>query len=211
MVNGPVVAMGAPHHALSAGETRQKRFFPNADRQIYLALLGVGYMFFQGQEAEVQDRLDAQESLNQALRADIASLAPAADLERQLLDGSAQIQQVLATDVAWGRLLNDLGRVIPDRVWLDSFAARAERDPENPAALGTVSMNGTAFDYPDAASWLRTLDSDRWPAVGAGWVLNTAQEEIVNGVAAVTFSSVGTLTTSALDDRIDERVPTVPE
>ncbi len=200
-----------PPEAAIRAAARRRRFGLILLGVIYLALLGVGYMFFQGQEAEVQDRLAAQESLNQALRADIASLAPAADLERQLLEGAAQVQQVLATDIAWGRLLNDLGRVIPDRVWLDSFAARAERDPENPASLGTVSMNGTAFDYPDAASWLRTLDSDRWPAVGAGWVLNTAQEEIVDGVAAVTFSSVGTLTTSALDDRVTERIPTVPE
>lgn len=200
-----------PPEAAIRAAARRRRFGFILLGVIYLALLGVGYMFFQGQEAEVQDRLAAQESLNQALRADIASLGPAADLERQLVEGAGQIQQVLATDVAWGRLLNDLGRVIPDRVWLDSFAARAERDPENPVSLGTVSMNGTAFDYPDAASWLRTLDSDRWPAVGAGWVLNTAQEEIVDGVAAVTFSSVGTLTTSALDDRVVDRIPTVPE
>ena len=107
--------------------------------------------------------------------------------------------------------MNDLGRVIPDRVWLDSFSARAEVDPENPGSLGAVAMTGTAFDFPDAASWLRTLDSDRWPAVGAGWVLATTQEQVVEGVVAVTFSSVGTLTSAALDDRINERIPTVPE
>ena len=113
--------------------------------------------------------------------------------------------------MAWGRLLNDLGRVIPDRVWLDSFTARAEADPENPGSLGAVAMNGIAFDYPDAASWLRTLDSDRWLALGAGWVLATVQEQVVDGVTAVSFSSVGTLTPAALDDRLSDRIPTVPE
>jgi len=200
-----------PPEAAIRAAARRRRFGFILLGVVYLGVLAVGYMFFQGQKAEVEDELALQEATNQALQAEIGALSPAADLERQLRDGAAQIQQVLATDVAWGRLLNDLGRVIPDRVWLESFAARAEVDPENPLSFGTVSMNGTAFDYPDAASWLRTLDSDRWPSVGAGWVLNTTQEELFDGVPAVTFSSVGTLTAAALDQRVDDRVPTVPE
>ena len=168
-------------------------------------------MLFQGQAGELEDRLTEQEMINQRLQADIAALAPARQLETDLRSGAGQITHILATDIAWGRLLNDLGRVIPDRIWLDSFTATAEVDPENPGALGAVAMTGIAFDYPDSASWLRTLDSDRWPAVGAGWVLSTTQEQVVDGVVAVSFSSVGTLTSAALDDRVNERIPTVPE
>ncbi len=200
-----------PPEAAQRAAARRRRLGLVLLALLYLGLLAVGYLYFQGQRDEVEDRLAQQEATNQALRAEIAALSPAADLERQLRDGATQIEQALATDVAWGRLLNDLGRVIPDRVWLDSFAARAEIDPENPLSFGTVSMNGTAFDYPDAASWLRTLDSDRWPSVGAGWVLNTTQEELFAGVPAVTFSSVGTLTAAALDQRVVDRIPSVPE
>lgn len=200
-----------PPEAAIRAAARRKRFGLVLLALVYLQLLGVGYMFFQGRLSEVQDELADKQAANQVIQADIAALEPARQLEADLRDGSNQIQQILATDIAWGRLLNDLGRVIPDRVWLDSFTARAEVDPENPGALGAVSMNGIAFDYPDAASWLRTLDSDRWPAVGAGWVLSTAQEEVIDGVVAVTFSSVGTLTNAALDDRVNDRIPTVPE
>lgn len=200
-----------PPEAAQRAAARRRRLGLVLLGLLYLGLLAVGYLYFQGERDEVEDRLAQQEATNQALRAEIAALSPAADLERQLRDGATQIEQALATDVAWGRLLNDLGRVIPDRVWLDSFAARAEIDPENPLSFGTVSMNGTAFDYPDAASWLRTLDSDRWPSVGAGWVLNTTQEELFAGVPAVTFSSVGTLTAAALDQRVADRIPSVPE
>ena len=108
-----------------------------------------------------------------------------------------------ACSTTWG------GLSLTESGWIRS---RPERSSiPYPASLGTVTFNGTAFDFPDAASWLRTLDSDRWPAIDTGWVLSTTSGEIFDGVVVVQFSSVGTLTNVALDDRAAERIPTVPE
>ena len=225
-----------PDAALRAA-ARRKRFGFILLGLVYVALLAVGYMYFKGQLTEVEDQLAGQQADNnliraeisalapaaeldaqytagsnqiQAIRAEISALAPAAELDAQYTAGSNQIQAILASDIAFGRLLNDLGRVIPDRVWLDSLTATAQSDPANPSALGSVTMNGIAFDYPDAASWLRTLDSDRWPAVGVGWVLSTVQGD-VEEVPVVAFASVGVLTAASLDDRAARRIPAVPE
>lgn len=199
-----------PEGALRAA-ARRKNFGFLVLGLLYVVLLAAGFLYFQGQAGEVDDRLATQQTINQELEADIAALAAAAELEAEFVAGIAHLESTLASDIAWGRLLNDLGRVIPDRVWLESFSAQAIVDLENPASFGTVSFNGTAFDFPDAASWLRTLDSDRWPAIDTGWVLTTNQGDIFEGVSVVQFSSVGSLTDAALDERAAGRIPTVPQ
>ena len=86
-----------------------------------------------------------------------------------------QLRAVLIGDINWGSLLNDVGRVIPDDVWLNSLTAERSLPPpgaEGGLAYGSVSMAGTAFSYPDASTWLRTLDSAEWNAVGGAWVSN---------------------------------------
>jgi Tfp pilus assembly protein PilN len=176
---------------------------------LYLGLLVVGYLYFRGQADQAEEARDQQFAVNEDLRQQIVALAPVAALNAEFEQKSEQVGEVLAVDVAWGRLLNDLARVIPDRVWLDGLAASVQVQEDQPG-FGTVQMTGVAFDYPDAATWLRTLDSDQWPAIGAGWVLSTTSEEVVDGVQAVNFSSVGTLTNNALSNRAEERIPEVP-
>lgn len=199
-----------PPEAAQLAAARRKRAGLVLLAIMWLALLFVGFLFFRGQANDKEIERDDQLAINDEIRDQIAALAPVAGLQSELKRRSEAVATVLAVDVSWGRLLNDLGRVIPDRVWLDSFAATVQVDEQTPG-FGTVQMNGVAFDYPDAASWLRTLDSDQWPAIGAGWVLNTAAEEIVDGVEAVTFASVGRLTGNALSDRAQERIPEVPQ
>jgi len=178
---------------------------------LYIGALAFGYLLFRGRADNAEADLAAQLATNDSIRADIQRLAPAAALQSEYRSRVGEVTDVLATDVAWGRFLNDLARVIPDRVWLTSFTAAADTTDDAPGAFGTVTMSGIGFDYPDAASWLRTLQSDRWPAVGAAWVLSTSAEDLFDGIPAVNFSSVGTLTQGAISSRIDERIPEVPE
>ena len=104
-------------------------------------------------------------------------------------------------------MLNDLGRVIPDRVWLDGFSGAADADPET-GAVGSMQTNGTGFDYPDVSAWLRALDSDRFPAVGGTWV-GTAGDSTIGNALVVQFTSTSALTPAAQSNRVDERVPEV--
>ncbi len=178
---------------------------------LYIGALALGYLFFAGRADQAEEDLAAQQATNQAIRDDIGRLASAGNLRNEYRGRAADVSSILATDVSWGRLLNDLARLIPDRVWLTSLTAAATVSDINPGSFGQVTMAGVAFDYPDAASWLRTLDSDRWPAVGAAWVNSTAVEMIAGGVEAVNFSSIGTLTDAAVSSRVDERIPEVPQ
>ncbi len=199
-----------PPEAAQRAAARRKRAGFIFMGVLWLFLLFLGFLFFSNRADQKETERDEQLAVNEGIRREIAALASVAGLQAELDQRSDNVATVLTVDVAWGRLLNDLGRVIPDRVWLESFVAAVQVDEETPG-FGTVQMGGVAFDYPDSASWLRTLDSDQWPAIGAGWVLSTATEDIVEDVPAVVFASVGTLTSDALSNRAEERIPEVPE
>ena len=80
-----------PPEAAIRSADRRRRFGIVMLAVMYVALLGIGYMFFQGREGELQDRLSEQEMINQRLQADIAALAPARQLEADLRSGADQV------------------------------------------------------------------------------------------------------------------------
>ena len=87
-----------------------------------VALVGI-YLFVAGQLADAQDRVAAQRAVNADLQAEIASLSEAREVKDKYDQGVGQITSVLVVDINWGSLLNDVGRVIPDDVWLTSMSA----------------------------------------------------------------------------------------
>lgn len=182
---------------------------------LFLVLLAAVTLFRLGQAGDAEQAVADQQAENQRLLGQIAALSEAEELRTRYDLTAEQIQAVLAVDIEWGSLLNDVGRVIPDRVWLDALSAtRSVPDPdaetEETATYGSLSMSGQAFDYPDASIWLKTLDSAEWDAVGGAWVPSVQLGEI-EGVATVSFSSSSLLTGAALSDRATERVPVVEE
>ena len=173
----------------------------------YLVLLLLLTILWSGRVGRAEDALAAQEETNTALQAQIVELQPVGVLVTRYEENASLIETALETDVSWGRVLNDLGRVIPDRVWLDGFSGSAGRDEET-GAIGTMQTNGTGFDYPDVSAWLRALDSDRFPAVGGTWV-GTAGDATIGNAIVVQFVSQSSLTEAASSNRVDERVPEV--
>lgn len=173
----------------------------------YLVLLVLLTILWSGRVGRAQDALDSQEVENAALQAQIVELQPVGVLVTQYEEDAALIESALAIDISWGRVLNDLGRVIPDRVWLDGFAGSASPDEET-GAVGLMQTNGTGFDYPDVSSWLRALDSDRFPAVGGTWV-GTVGDTMIGNALVVQFTSSSSLTQAAQSSRVNERIPEV--
>jgi Tfp pilus assembly protein PilN len=176
---------------------------------VYLALLALVALWWQGKATDAQDDLDAQLATNAQIEAEIASLGNVLILRSTYEGGVERLGSALATDVAWGRLLNDLARIIPDRLWITSMAGTVTVDEENPFLLGQVSVTGVAFDYPDASSWLRVLDAEEWPALGGGWISSTSRAEIGES-PVVNFTSVASLLDAARSNRVEERTPEVP-
>lgn len=199
-----------PPEARRRVQTRRRRAMLIGVILIYVLLLAVGALYWRTKVTAAERRLEDQQAINAELRAEIGRLENARVLATTYEEKVALLEQLLAIDVAWGRLLNDLGRVIPDRVWLESFTGQVQASPENPADFGAISADGVAFEYPDVASWLRTVDSDQFPALAGAWI-NTASLAEIGEAPVVNFGSVATLTQHALSDRFVERVPEVPE
>ena len=179
----------------------------------WLVVLAAGAWFLNNQLQGVEDDLAAQRRVNQGLEAEIASLSEARDIKTAYDQTAQQISSILVADINWGSLLNDVGRVIPDDVWLVSLAASGSvPDPgaQGGAIYGAVTMTGVAFSYPDASTWIRTLDSAEWNAVGGAWVSNVTLQES-DGVSLVRFSSSASITDGALSSRVQDRIPVIEE
>ncbi len=190
-----------------------------ARRRVFSAILGVvGFIailvmatfWLRGQATQVEDDLAAQQQENQRIQAEIGQLDGARQLRNDYQAGVTHLQSALANDIAWGRLLNDLGRIINPNAWLSSFAAQSTPPTDVDFTFGSMSVAGTAFWFEDASSWLRVLDSSYWPAVGGGWVSSANVAEI-EGIPVVNFSSGAVLTSAALSTRMIDLIPEVPE
>ncbi len=174
----------------------------------YLALLVAITFWWQGRVGEAEDDLEAQQAAVAQVESEIGELRDLEELRTGFESRVAVIDGILARDVAWGRLLNDLARLIPPRVWLGSFTGTVDAVGASPA-VGQISISGTAFDYPDVASWLRALDSTNFPGVSDTWV-SSVSSSAIGQADVVDFSSQTFLTDGALSTRADERVPTLP-
>jgi len=185
---------------------------------IFIGILAVASVFLVGRAVRAEDDLMAQQDRNAQLQRQLAELSEAEQLRRSYDNGVEQVTEALTVDVAWGRLLNDIGRVIPDRVWLTTVAGisqNPEDDETDPIEgsgpiYGALTLGGVAFDYPDASTWIRTLDSAEWDSVAGAWVTTTTSSE-VGGFTTVNFSSAASLTADALSDRLENRIPEVPQ
>ena len=198
-----------PPEAAQRATTRRKTLGVVALGIVYIALLALVALWWQGKATDAENDLDAQLAANARIEAEIASLSSVRALRSTYESSVDRLNTALARDIAWGRLLNDLARIIPDRLWITSLTGTQQLNEENPFLLGQVSIAGTAFDYPDASSWLRVLDAEEWPALGGGWVSSTSRAEIGDS-PVVNFSSVASLLDGARSNRVEERTPEVP-
>lgn len=177
---------------------------------VYLGVLALFGVWNMTKATAAEEAVATQLALNEDIRRQITELEPAQQLRETYQAGVRNIEVIVATDIAWGSLLTDLGRRIPENTWLTSFSAQRGFDPEiSPDIYGSITVAGTAFGYPDAAAWLRAVDGEQWAAVGGGW-LPGASEGTTDDVTVVNFSSNASLTREALSDRTD-RIPVVPE
>jgi Tfp pilus assembly protein PilN len=171
-----------------------------------IGLLGFGVFWWEGRVGEARDALADQLSVNLSLERDVAALAPAAALRTDYRERSELVRVALARDVDWGLLLNDLARLLPPRLWVESFSGTVSLDGP---AFGRVSFSGVGFDFPDVSEWLRALDSEQFRGVTGTWVSSVARG-VIGDSEVVNFSSTASLTPSAASGRADGLIPEVP-
>ena len=174
----------------------------------YLVLLVVGMLFWDTKVDAAREDLDAQTDINLSLEREVAALGDSAVTQTQYQAKADLVRSALASDIDWGIFLNDLARLIPPRVWVESFSGSVVPQT-TPGVVGLVSFSGTGFDFPDVSAWLRALESDQFAGITGPWVTTVSQSSI--GLEeVVTFSSTAVLTTAAVTDRAETLIPEVP-
>lgn len=174
----------------------------------YLALLVGGVFYWNARVSAARAEVDAQGEINRGLEQQVAALADAGGLEEEFEGRAGLVRAALAGDVDWGILLNDLSRLLPTRVWLESFSGSTGPDV-NPEVIGQLSFSCVGFEFPDVSEWLRSLGSGAFAGLTGPWV-TTAVSGAIGEEEVVSFFSTAVLTTGAVTDRADDLIPEVP-
>lgn len=202
-----------PQEGKRQSEGRQRLMLLAALGLIYILLLAVVTIWRQGAVEDAEAEVQQQVQVNQELQLEVNALQGAEVLSQEFNAAVATLGAALINDVSWGRLINDLGRLIPDRVWVTSYSGSVNRpDPtatEGFDRVGDLAFSGVAFTAPDVAAWLRVLDSDRYPGVVGTWATGLTQSSI-GEADTINFGSTTNLTNEALSSRLFERIPEIP-
>lgn len=171
----------------------------------YLAILFLLTLIWQGRASEAEQAAVDQLEINRQLEARVIEFEGIEAVVVEYDANVALMEAVLANDLSWGRILNDIARILPDSVWLESFLGTVDTDPASPE-MGSIQVTGVGFDFPDVSAWLRSLDSDRFPAATGTWVTNV-NEGTIGQAPIVNFVSQTSLTEAARSDRLESRIP----
>ncbi|MDQ3756459.1 MAG: type IV pilus assembly protein PilM [Actinomycetota bacterium] len=139
------------------------------------------------QVADEKDEADEAEARVAQLQQERARLSDGDALTTELGQRRGQVERVLADDVAWTRLFNEIATVIPNDVWLTSFTGTK-------GAPSTVNVAAVGFDQTSTARWLQRVGDLK--SLTALWVPNSARAG-TGSAALVNFSSQANLTPEA--------------
>lgn len=129
-----------------------------------------------------------------ALQTDLAGMRDIETLEADIAGRRTTIESVLARDVDWTGLFNDVTTLLPNDVWLTSFSGTSG-DAVNP---GTMQVSAKGYDQTSAARWLlRMGDVESLDGI---WV-PSSQREAGGARELVSFQSNARLTPAAGSDR----------
>jgi Tfp pilus assembly protein PilN len=199
-----------PREDRTAVASRRRLFLVILLGCVYIAALAALTVLWNGKVDDAERRLADQQAQNQALATQVSELSAADELRLEYQENATLTGAVLSADVAWGRLLNDFGRLIPERVWLENFVGAATAG-DIPGVVGRITVSGTGFEYADVSAWLRSLDEARFPGMIGSWVTNATEAQGADGgETVITFSSTAGLTDAAVSNRMQERIPEVP-
>ena len=173
----------------------------------YVVLLGVLVLVWNGRVENARRDVEDQISMNQTLEREVIALADAGNLAVRYQDKADLVRTALSTDVDWGIILNDLARLLPPRLWVETFSGSVGETV--PGVVGQVGFSGVGFDFPDVSAWLRALDSEQFAGITGTWV-STVSQGVAGTEPVVNFTSTAVLTTAAVTNRADELIPEVP-
>ena len=174
----------------------------------YLAVLGMGLLIWSGRVDNARRDVEAQNSIVQTLQRQVVGLSDSGELAIRFQEKADLVNRALSRDVDWGIIMNDLARLLPPRLWVETFSGTVV--PETiPGVIGQVAFSGIGFDFPDVSAWLRALDSEQFAGITGTWV-STLSQGIVGSDDVITFASTAVLTQAAVTNRAANLIPEVP-
>ena len=151
-----------------------------------------------------RDKAEEAEERTAALQREVNQLQDVTALQSDLERRQQVVRGVLADDVAWTRLLQEVAVAIPNDVWLTAFTGQKAVGIGATATAGTVTFSAMGFDQTSTARWLlRVGDVGSFTGL---WVPSSTKAPGPRGLT--TFTSTANLTPSARSDRATERVAT---
>jgi type IV pilus assembly protein PilM len=157
----------------------------------FMALLMALWAAKASQVEDERERAREAERRTAQLQQERARLGDASTIEADLAQRQAQVQAVLADDVAWTRLFNEVATVIPNDVWMTSFNATK-------GSPGTVTVQAQGFDHTSTARWLLRLGELK--SLAGLWVQSSAKSG-EGAATVVNFTSNANLSPQAVSDR----------
>jgi len=176
-----------------------------------LAMIGVFYFMQTQNLSDVQSELEAQQTRNAELSAEIDSLQQFAALQAELAAKEALVASLYVNEVSWSSALLDVSRVIPDASYLTNLTGTITATsgvvgevPTTPSGgtpettlIGNMTFAGVADETETIASWLTRLEQVQgW--VNA-WVSSAQENEAFSRI--YTFSNGIDLTQEAATER----------
>lgn len=144
------------------------------------------------QLGDERDQANETEAQAARLQQERDRLADSSTLAAELAQRRTQVELVLADDVAWTKLFNQIATVIPNDVWMTSFAGQK-------GTPSTVNIALQGFDHTSTARWLLRVEADV-PSMTAVWVPNSTKSGTA-GATLVSFTSQAQLTPTARSTR----------
>ncbi len=174
----------------------------------YIVVLGMGMLIRSGGVDDARRDVEAQNTIVQTLQRQVIGLADSGELAIRFQEKADLVNTALSRDIDWGIILNDLARLLPPRLWVETFSGTVLSE-NIPGVVGQVAFSGIGFDFPDVSAWLRALDSEQFSGITGTWV-NTLSQGVVGNEPVVTFASTAVLTSAAVTNRAANLIPEVP-
>jgi Tfp pilus assembly protein PilN len=177
-------------------------------RQMVLAGAGVGalavvlllvWLARQHQVTDEKDKAARAEQENARLQQQVAGLQGVTALDAQIAQRRQMVTSALSDDVAWTRLLQEIGTVIPNDVALSSFSGAkggagggTGGTTTSSSSVGSINVSAQGIDFTSAARWLLRIGD--LPSLTGTWLPSSSKSA---GPGLVTFTSTADLTPAA--------------
>jgi type IV pilus assembly protein PilM len=178
-----------PRARQSAGAKRRAKIAPGAVAAVAAFAVLLGGLTYMSQQSVSKAKSDRTDVMDQAskLRSQLAALTPIINRQNQINALQGNMKTLLASDVAWQKMINRITSQLPPGISLTSFAAASTPPvpvavapptpadttettqpstdttvppttvPPAPVVSGTITFQGKAPDFPTLASWIDAM------------------------------------------------------